>query len=627
MRTMKRTVARTGVLAVAGAALIAACSEREKLYEVEGDPIFQSPVDVAQATGLPNGTLTLDRYKVIDYDLSVPDAFGRATTSASGLYGHQTGTASGNYWGIALHTRAQDPRLPALTAVEASGGGAAYIGGPDAWMDPGEFNFWFDGTVVGVPGTRYVAALARYAVVPRGELDHVEILLNGTITLPDSLVLVDPNPGGSVELGDNFSGPCRDLEEAQETANPLFLGSTIAEDDGSVLLDLNICSGLWYASGLAIDQTDKTPIAPNVNKPFRAPQFNYIVWYEMDADGNVLLDRPLVRRQVAPDLTVDGSGIVNNAMAPFPTARATTEQLLAGPGFAGAPDSLTLQVYHLGDLGSKVYHAWLYNNLTGEVVPAPGNWVVEEEIRRVTDAGDVVIEYETVTTANGTAAVPGAGGGGVFRHTFRTSDALLNGDSIHRYTHLLVSIENGPGAGRPSAEIPLWRQFADKRGTDSNYFDDAFLPGTIAFGTFRLDALPYIYEPRGTAKADFHGGNLRIVAEQLSRPPVGYYYAAWLVNESTGALAYLGPLTSPPPGSKSLFDADVDSGLPGVTADGIVRAAVTVSESSIGGKFYDFNTIRVTLEPKASPGKVPAPTIILAGPVPDPLLQQRPGNE
>src|SRR5690606_15866241 len=99
MRTMKRTVARTGVLAVAGAALIAACSEREKLYEVEGDPIFQSPVDVAQATGLPNGTLTLDRYKVIDYDLSVPDAFGRATTSASGLYGHQTGTASGNYWG------------------------------------------------------------------------------------------------------------------------------------------------------------------------------------------------------------------------------------------------------------------------------------------------------------------------------------------------------------------------------------------------------------------------------------------------------------------------------------------------------------------------------------------------
>lgn len=629
MRTMERTLARAGILAVAGAALIAACSDTDKLYEVEGDPIFQAPVDVAQAAGVPTGDLAINRYKVIGYDLDVPDAFGRATTTASGLFGHNTGTSSGNYWGVGLHTAAQDPRLPALTAAGPSGGGAAFIGGPDAWMGPGEFNFWFDGTTtVGVPGTRYVAALARYAVVPRGELDHAEMLLEGVVTNPDSLVLVDLNPGGSLDIGDNFDGPCRDLSAAQAESNPLFLGSTIAEDDGTVALDLAICSGLWYSDGAAINKTGEAPIAPNVNKVFGAPQFNYIVWYEVDGGGNVRLDRPLVRRQLAPDLTLDGSAVTNNAMAPFPVAQATTEQLLAGPGFAGAPDSVTVRVYHLDGLEGKVYHAWLYSNLTGEVAPAPGNWVVEEEIRKVTDAGDVIIEYDTVATASGSAVMAGAGGGGVFRHTFRTSDALLNGDFIHRYTHVLISIESGQGASRPSAEIPVWRQFADKRGTETDYFDDAFLPGPVAFGTFRMDGLPYIFGPRGTARADFHGGNLRIIAEQLSRPPVGYYYAGWLFNDNTGAAVYLGPLTSEPPGAQSLFDADVSTELPGVTSDGIVRAALTAVESSLGGgRFYNYNAIRITLEPKASPESVPAPTVILAGPVPDPVLQQRPDGQ
>lgn len=628
MRTIERTLARAGALAVAGAALIAACSETDKLYEVEGDPIFEAPVDVGQAAGLPTGELVLDRYKVIDYDLDVPDAFGRATTSAGGLFGHNVGTSSGNYWGVALHTRAQDPRLPALTATAATGGGAYFIGGPDAWMPDGQFNFWADGsTTVGVPGTRYVAALARYAVVPRGELDHVEMLLNGVITDPDSLALVDAKPGGSVEIGDNFGGPCRDLEAAQAVSNPLFLGSTIAQADGTVALDLNICAGLWYSTGEAIDQTDKTPIAPNVNAPFSLPQYNYIVWFEMDVLGNVLLDRPLVRRQVAPDLTLDGSAVTNNAMAPFPVARATTQQLLAGPGFAGAPDSVTVQVYHLDGLEGKVYHAWLYSNLTGEFAPALGNWTVEEEIRTLTDAGDVIIEYDTVNTASGSAVMAGAGGAGVYRHTFHTSDALLNGDFIHRYTHVLISIESGPGASQPSAEIPIWRQFADKRGTDTDYFDDAFLPGPVAFGTFRPGQLPYIFTPRGNGRADFHGGNLRIIAEQLSRPPMGYYYAGWLFNDDTGDAVYLGPLTSSPPGAQSLFDADVNTGLPGVTTDGIVRAALTVTESSLGGKFYDYNAIRITLEPKSSPESVPAPSVIMAGPVPDPVLLQRQGNQ
>ncbi|HEX7087135.1 MAG TPA: hypothetical protein VF198_12270, partial [Vicinamibacterales bacterium] len=86
MRTIERTLARAGVLAVAGAALVAACSETDKLYEVEGDPIFEAPVDVAEAAGLPTGELAIRSWDLWSFDFEAPDAFGRATGKL-GLYG------------------------------------------------------------------------------------------------------------------------------------------------------------------------------------------------------------------------------------------------------------------------------------------------------------------------------------------------------------------------------------------------------------------------------------------------------------------------------------------------------------------------------------------------------------
>ncbi|HEX7092018.1 MAG TPA: hypothetical protein VF192_18010, partial [Longimicrobiales bacterium] len=341
--------------------------------------------------------------------------------------------------------------------------------------------------------------------------------------------------------------------------------------------------------------------------------------------AEVVTSAPAVRAQIGPDIDANG-GAINNGFAPFPPSRYTTEELVKAPSGEGGPDSMRIQVYHLDGLASgSTYQAWLYNPGTGAIASPSVDWVIEEEIRELTDAGDVIITYDTVGAGSG-STFPGQGGPGTFRHTL-TVATRSGGPRVSEYTHFLISIESGGQAATPSASIPVWRQFTDERGTPEDYFDDAYIPGDISFGTFPLSGLPYVFTPRGTGRADFHGGDLRVIAEQLSRPPVGYYYAGWLVNDETGAAVYLGPLTSSPPGAQSLFDADVNPGLPGVTPDGILRAALTVTESSVGGKFYDYNAIRITLEPKSSPESVPAPSVVLGGPVPDPVLLQRPSGE
>jgi len=634
MRTIERRLARAVALAVAGCALIAACQDTDKLYEVEGDPIFQAPVDVGQAAGLPNGDLAITSWDLWSFNYDAPDAFGRATGKL-GRYGQVTTIFAAPFdvaygYDVTTHVAGNrvDPRRPAPTNAVGAARRLQFLA--PSFLE--EESIWdLSGYVDSLKAnTTYTIVLARMATVVNGQLDAEERVVQGTVTEPDSLYFLGGTPGGTPSSACDMTV----VTAINTNTNPVVLGQIRSNDSGTILVFGCLMAPVgnapwWRSAGVTTPApADSVPFGDNAfGGKVDLGQFNYLLVYEGSlTPAEVVTSAPAVRAQIGPDIDANGNAI-NNGFAPFPADAYTTEQLVKAPAGEGGPGGLRVRVYHLDGLTSGMtYQAWLYNPGTGAVVPAPVNWVIEEEIRELTDAGDLIIRYETVASGS-SSTFPGQGGAGTFRHTF-TVQTQSGGPRVGEFTHFLISIESGGPASSPSAAIPVWRQFTDERGTPQDFFDDAYIPGNINFGTFRMTGgLPYTFTPGGTARADFHGGNLRIVAERLSRPPVGYYYAGWLFNDNTGTAVYLGPLTTPPPGEVSLYDADVNTGLPGVTTDGIVRASVSATEASVGGKFYDYNAIRITLEPKSSPESVPAPTVIMAGPVPDPVLQQRPGGQ
>jgi hypothetical protein len=612
--------------ALAAAMVLTACNETDPLYEIARDtPIFYNPV-TQEGTGLPRGDVDIQQYNLIEFNTSVPDAFGRTTTTANGLFGHAVGTSSGNYWAVGLHGSTADPRLPAPTV--SGSGGAVYIAGTDAWMPDGEFNVWLPAIGgIGTPGTQYALALVRYGVDVNGTLDTEQRLFGDPITQPDQLVLLPNNPGGAFVEGNNYGEACRDVAAAQLTANPLVLGLTTATAGGIPEMDLSICSGNWYSTGTAITQTGITPIAPNKTAFFNLPQYNYVALFPLDGGGNLILNQPLMRRQLAPDIdAANPTQIRNNAMAPFPTAAMTQAALLAAPGGIGAPSTIRMRVYNLDTHGDREYHGWLYNTHTGLWNPTVGNILIEEEIVTVTDAGDVVITYDTVYEATAATTFPGMPGLGTYRFTYTVRDAdLETGTIIGQHTHFVLGVESGavstPSAGVP---MPVWRQFTDQSGTPEQYADDRFIPGPVRFGTFVPGGASYVYAVTGSGRANYFGDELRITITDLARPPVGYYYHGWLVNENTGEYVSLGELTTPPPEPFTLRDADVNEGVHGVTRTAVVGAALSVSEAMFTGQFWDFTSLRITLESKTEGPATIAPNVIYQSPVPDVILQSRP---
>jgi len=93
----------------------------------------------------------------------------------------------------------------------------------------------------------------------------------------------------------------------------------------------------------------------------------------------------------------------------------------------------------------------------------------------------------------------------------------------------------------------------------------------------------------------------------LPLPPVGFYYEGWLTGVSGGTIntLSLGPIISLPPDTVSLFDADIDSDLPGVTVTGIRYASVfavigpdAIVTATPTDTTVNLRTFFLTLEPK-----------------------------
>jgi len=560
---------------------------------------------------MPAGSFSLERFVLAAFDPDRdPDAFARATGELG--FGH-----SGTRYRIddAGHNSTQDSRLPSLGGLGTEAvntGNECRFGDGDFWSGTDGWDFYCFLQDLR-PSQDYTVMLARYALTVNGDLDTEEMLLTGAITSPDELTALGGTPGG-------YPTELCDFSQARPTytigvtgdQNPLVMGYVTSSAGGNATFDCLIgTGGFWKAGGGGLVDPDSAPFAPNTISTFDVPRYNYVVIVE--GTGTVGVPVPtgdhVLRFQVGVDIDASGNPI-NNGLAPLPTQAATDEELLFAPGGAGKPDSLVMTFNNLPEL-SNTYQVWVYNAETGEFFSPTGTFTA-------TNA-----DGDTMATATDV-------------QTFNTQDDWINtfdtaNPEVGDYTHAFLSVESG-AASTPSAAQLLWAQYTDMAGAPTDPFEWSFIiTADMEFGTYAAGGVASPFAYGGIGRGGFYGSEARVNFVNVPRPPVGYYYEAWLVP-AAGEPFNIGPLTGPYPEYLDLTDLDVAVDPPEFilqdiilqsTSRVIATSANNLLDADLNPMWYDFNEYRLTLTLKAAAPGMPLATA-LGGVVPDLVKARRP---
>lgn len=280
--------------------------------------------------------------------------------------------------------------------------------------------------------------------------------------------------------------------------------------------------------------------------------------------------------------------------------------------------TVTLTLRGLEPLTSGVYQVWLGTAVAGanpgdtatvtDWTPAIGTRKAVRTDTTFTSAGDPVA---TPTTVDSTAGVSSFTQGGPATVVTFTIDAASLGQDPTQFNVVLVSLESATGAATPGTARPLWARGVDSDGSH-----------TVRFGNFRTESsLEYRFTSTGRGRGGIRGNVLIVDDSALARPPVGYYYATWVVKRSDGApvdTLDLGPQTAPYPNRDiSLLDADI-SNPSSVVLDSPMEilAAANRMVLSSSDALLGFEDVWVTLENKFGASDTAAPSIVLSGTIP-----------
>ena len=298
---------------------------------------------------------------------------------------------------------------------------------------------------------------------------------------------------------------------------------------------------------------------------------------------------------------------------------------------------IRLTLNALEPLTNGVYQVWLGDVNGANWTKASGTVAVFRVDTTTTPEGDREID----TTAVG-ASVTGssftAGGTNTFVRLTVTT-ASLGRDPLTSRT-VLVSVEDNADATAPGSSRPLWAILDNSPPTGA-----ATETYPLLFGTYDPDPTKaYVFSVAGRGVVSVRDDILIEADSGLPRPPVGYYYASFLVRRTAAgavdpaASLRVGPIRTPDR-SRSLEDADVTL-LPGlVEADppAIIAAANKVNADTITSlapneatyftRIGSFDIYYVSLKHKKAAPEVPSPTLILLGEVPAALRVERDGGE
>jgi hypothetical protein len=592
------------------------------LREDENSPvIFESdeavvlaPLTIPAFKLPPAGSAIANRLELISFDVTASsDAFGRAT----GPFGYGW-RDTGPWYRLngAERNSTNDLRLPALggTGTEIVfvpgfgfdpttgcwfGPPATFSGIPSGW----DFWCWLDGLQ---PNTDYTAVLVRYYVDVRGELDTIEMLLNGTVTQPDSLIPLDGSPGGYPEELYDFD-PARPTYTTGVTGNqnPFVMGYQTSDGTGFAVIDCLVGSGGFWADDFPNDPSE-APLGPNTFESFSLPRYNYVEIYEgRGTNANPIPPGPPVLRfQVGVDIDASGNPIPNS-FGPAPTVGLDPFQLAEADFAESRPDSIIFRLDNLAKLaGPAAYQVFALLD-DGSVSSALD--FVYMNVKEM-ETGDSVITGPTQTSSFS---------GGSYTH-------VLTVEHPDNATHLFLTIQEQPG-GSPSAAQLLWMKGGiQPQGVQKTKDFD------VTFGTFALSdpTQQRLWSISGTGTGGLFGVEFRAEYEHLPRPPIGYQYVGYLVSDSLPPVRLPDEtFTSPPREYAVLTDADVDLTISDVVQPGEILRAMTrfclepatpVSGPPCQGPFdigpYDLFVL--ALAPKAADPTLVVPTRVLEGTLP-----------
>lgn len=597
-------------LAAAAALGFAACEDlTDPGQHRVGKPAPELALDRAAAGGIPRGPLAIENFKLIVDTVGQADVFQRAGAFPD---------YSLPYYHVLNGVRiaGEDPRLPALAPLyspEDFSTALDRIWGPERFGDDTDiwdfFMRWygFEPSV----GT-YTYSIERLATIVNGSLDALEYTIEGEVTEPDQLVPLDGTPGGYPDTDYYWYGSRADCAAnpiPDPPPNPWYLGTVTPNSDGRITADF--CFGtpwFWY-DGL-VNVPDSSIVAPNELRLGVIPeyQYNYVVVYEGEPPN---LGPPVIRIQIGVDLDTNGNPLPNG-FAPFPVA-ADREAALDLANVQAAPSRIAFEIRDLEPLaGDTPYEVWLLNPETGNSVPATANYFTIETVIVTDPLGQQtevdVPSADTVRTAS-FVGVPESN----VRHAFIVSNATLEGAAtLGEFTHVVVP---RPGTSGSAADPVLWAQFLDQSGTPEDAADDIF----ILTDDLKLGALDpadpagsRTFRESGSGEGLIWENQLGLEFRRLRRPPPGYVYELWLVDES-GNASSIGTITGPKPGYEDIDDADTVVHDPFMTETEIVLAAKLVQLAGIN--LSQYTEIRLTLEPKAGMATL-GPTTILSGALP-----------
>jgi hypothetical protein len=284
----------------------------------------------------------------------------------------------------------------------------------------------------------------------------------------------------------------------------------------------------------------------------------------------------------------------------------------------GATAQYTITLSRLEELtGNNVYQVWLgkRNAETGAVTewrPATGSVAVT-----VPDGEDEGTARDTLEsqTPGSFFSRGGPGATAVVRVTATSLEA-----APFDYNFVLVSVEDGTAATTPGTfSRPLWGAPATGATGSTN----------MSFGYFD-EAAPYVYVPAGRGLASARDGILISNDSGLTRPPRGYYYAAFLIFTDTTEGVLLSDSTIAmgdlmlPTRDGSLRDADVEA-IPGVVLESppTIAAAYSRFDASTIDRlvnrpkpFINFTEFLVVLKQKRADDETLPSVVILRGNVP-----------
>lgn len=320
------------------------------------------------------------------------------------------------------------------------------------------------------------------------------------------------------------------------------------------------------------------------------------------------------------------------------------------PGTTAADDSVRVRVAGIDSLTTGTYTLWFTNDsATKFALVTSGNLVITQTDSVINAVGDRVV---TVNTTTRTGIAGWRAGGSNKAMVFNTTRANSNIAATDSLNTILLSIETGAPGAAPSENRVIWARRRERfykvaASAISAQGDSA----PIKFGTFKprlTEEFIYSYGASATYATYTGAVNLppsvtlgsRIVPRgrlevrgpifvvndsNYFRPPVGYYYAGYLIkldslNKVTDTL-YIGRRTSPYPGYISLYTADktnpdptnVFDSPPVIYAMGTRISADTIAKAKSGTNLYwhDFGIINITLESRfAAEGRM-GPAIIM----------------